>query len=359
MRRGPSAPRDRAHAGDLELRRLPVSSPRDARLGATWTPLQRRKNDALWVLASLALATARPWPLAALRASGRVLGRAAHWLAGNARRTALANVALVFPELDARGRRELVRRCFAELGAYLGETVALLHRRGNATPLPLSREARAVLDDARAEGRGVVFASAHLGPWERVAASLVAAGVPLVALARESYDPRFSRLYERLRAAHGVRVVWRGAPGAAARILRTLRSGDVLGVPMDLRSRVASCDAPFLGHPAPTAIGPARIALRSGAPVVVGTAAPADDGSLVVTATRIAVTGLPADGSAATALTARINAELSRRIVAMPHAWVWMHDRFGPGSRTLEESGPERRRGSRTLEESGPERERG
>ena len=54
---------------------------------------------------------------------------------------------------------------------------------------------------ARREGRGVLFPSAHLGPWERVAPSLVACGVPLVTLARESYDPRFSRLYERLRGA--------------------------------------------------------------------------------------------------------------------------------------------------------------
>jgi len=194
----------------------------------------------------------------------------------------------------------------------------------------------------------VVFASAHLGPWERVAASLVAAGYPLVALARESYDPRFSELYRRLRHGQGVRVIWRAAPGAAASILRTLRRGGMLGVPMDLRSRVPSCDVPFLGHAAPTPIGPARIALRSGAPVVVGTAAPGPGGRIVVTATRIASADLsphalepappaerawrggsaPAAEAAALELTARINAELSRRILAMPDAWVWMHPRW-------------------------------
>jgi KDO2-lipid IV(A) lauroyltransferase len=308
---------------------MSASCPADVRLGATWTARQRCKNDALWILASLALATARPWPVCVLRAVGRLLGHTALRLASRARRTALGNVTRVFPNLDVKARRDLVVRCFVQLGECLGETIALLRARGELAPLRLSPDAHAILDEARAEGRGVLFASAHLGPWERVAASLVAAGVPLVALARESYDPRFSRLYERLRAAHGVRVVWRGAPGAAARILRTLRAGDVLGVPMDLRSRVTSCNAMFLGHPAPTAIGPARIALRSGAPVVVGTAAPGPDGSLVVTATRIPVIDLPPDGTAARVLTERINDEISRRIVAMPDAWVWMHDRFG------------------------------
>ena len=57
-------------------------------------------------------------------------------------------------------------------------------------------------------------------------------------IARESYDPRLSRIYERLRGGHGVDVIWRARPGASARILRALRSGRVLGVPMDLRSRV-------------------------------------------------------------------------------------------------------------------------
>jgi KDO2-lipid IV(A) lauroyltransferase len=300
----------------------------DVRLGDAWTPLQRAKNDALWLLASLSIGASGLLSASALRPLGRALGRAVHLLASATRRTALGNVARVFPELDETGRRALVRRCFASLGEALGDALGLLRGGCALAPLAVSPEAVSILDEARAEGRGVLFPSAHLGPWERVAASLVAAGVPLVALARESYDPRFSRLYERMRGAHGVRVVWRAAPGAAVRILRTLRQGAVLGVPMDLRSRVPSCDAPFLGHPAPTAIGPARIALRARVPVVVGTAAPGDDGGLVVTATRIDTTGLARDEAGARVLTSLINAELSRRILTLPHAWVWMHDRW-------------------------------
>jgi KDO2-lipid IV(A) lauroyltransferase len=286
-----------------------------------------------------------------LRALGRALGALAHLLAPGARTTALDNVERVYPALSPSDRRAFVRTCFATLGEALGETVALLRPPGARGPalLPVSDEAREVLASARAEGRGVVFASAHLGPWERVAASLVAASIPLVTLARESYDPRFSRLYERLRAAHGVRVVWRATPGAAARIVRTLRDGGVLGVPMDLRARVPSRAVPFLGHDAPTAIGPARIALRTGSAVVVGTAAPRPAGpagpgapagpgeGLAVTATRVDAAGLAADERGARELTARINAELSRRILALPHAWVWMHDRWSPPTNREEE----------------------
>jgi KDO2-lipid IV(A) lauroyltransferase len=312
----------------------PTGPRADVRYGGAWTPLQRSKNDALWAIASLALAAVRPFPLSLLRRLGRALGGIAHAFAARARETAAANVARVFPHLAEADRRALVRRSFATLGESLGETVALLHPSRDLRPLPLAGDARTLLADAAAAGRGVLFASAHLGPWEWVAASLVAAGVPLVTLARESYDPRFSRLYERLRGRRGVRVIWRASPGAAARILRALRRGEVLGVPMDLRSRVASCEAPFLGHDAPTAVGPARLALRTGAAVVVGTAAPAQgepsQAPWTITATRIETADLPCDLVGVRTLTARINAELSRRILALPHAWVWMHDRWTP-----------------------------
>jgi len=302
---------------------------RDVRLGGAWTPAQRLKNDALWLSARAALAAARMLPPFALAAGGRALGGLAFGAFGRARRLALANVARVHPDWSASDRTALVRRAFVTLGEHVGEIArALAGQRDCGPPLPLASDARAALREAESQGRGVVFASAHLGPWERVAASLVAGGVPLVAVARESYDPRFSALFARSRARAGVRVIWRAERGAAFRIVRTLRHGEVLGIPMDLRARVESRLVPFLGHLAPTAIGPARIALRTGAAVVVGTSAPRAGGGLEVTATPIATRDLHDDDAGTYELTRRINSELSRRILALPHAWVWMHDRW-------------------------------
>jgi KDO2-lipid IV(A) lauroyltransferase len=113
-------------------------------------------------------------------------------------------------------------------------------------------------------------------------------------------------------------------------MVRTLRRGELLGVPMDLRSRVASIDVPFLGHDAPTAVGPARIALRTGARVVVATIAPAPDGGRALTVTPIATGDLGPGAAGEIALTKRLNDELSRRILALPEAWPWMHPRWSP-----------------------------
>lgn len=317
----------------------PAALHTDLRHGGEWTPAQRLKNDAIFFLASAAIATLGRLPPRALRFAGVALGRVAHALIRPARRLAEDNVALAFPELDPRARRALVARSFRTLGGYLGEAVAMLDPRRPVEPLPFAEGAREALDAAVAERRGVLFASAHLGPWERVAATLVASEVPFTAVAREAYDPRLTRLYDRLRGARGLATIYRGAPGAGASLLRTLRRGYVLGIPMDLASRVPSIEVPFLGHDARTPVGPARLALRTGAAVVVGVPAPrpvpsegtslqGSPSALELSVSRIATSDLDASEDGERILTTRINDALSARIRALPEAWVWMHPRW-------------------------------
>jgi Kdo2-lipid IVA lauroyltransferase/acyltransferase len=299
---------------------------RDRREGGRWTTLQSVKNAFIYLAARSAILALSPLPPRWLRAMGRALGRLVYVALPGPRRTTHQNLERALPELSVTARSELARQVYVELGAHLADTVSLLSPRHGLRALPIEPSSRRILDAAIVEGQGVVFISAHLGPWETVAGSLVASGIDLTAIAREGYDARFTKLFDTLRSKLGVRAIYRGRPGAHVGIIRTLRRGGVLGIPMDLRSRVPSIDAPFLGSPAKTAVGPARIALRTGAPVVVGTAAPGD-GGVRITMTRID-TDLPPDAEGERILTLRINAELSRRILAMPRAWVWMHPRW-------------------------------
>ncbi|HVH44003.1 MAG TPA: lysophospholipid acyltransferase family protein, partial [Labilithrix sp.] len=296
--------------------------PRDIREGGKWSLAQRVKNDVLFYVAAATLWILERLPARPSARTSRAVGVLVWGLAPGLRRVALANVARALPDVAPRARGAFVRKVYRELGELLGDVVGTLDPRRPIDALPFLPGSRECLDAAIAEGRGVVFASAHLGPWERVAASLVLAGVPLTVVAREPYDPRMGRIYRRLRDARGVRTVYRGATGAGIALVRVLRRGEVLGVPMDLASRVPFVEVPFLGSPAPTPVGPARLAIRTGAAVVVGTTAPADDGSLGLSFVRIA------PSTSERELSARINDELSARIRAMPTAWPWMHARW-------------------------------
>jgi KDO2-lipid IV(A) lauroyltransferase len=303
----------------LRPENVSMDAARDVREGERWTLSQRIKNDGLFLAVTIALAIVRSLPVAILRGLGIALGAIAWAALPSARKIAHANVARVFPNRDPRALRAFVRKNYLTLGRELGEAIAMLGPARRIEYLRFAPGALDIMDRAVREGRGVLFASAHLGPWERVAASIVAAGIPMTVVAREAYDPRLTQIYRDLRCARGVRVVWRGASGAGAGLLRTLKRGEVLGVPMDLASRVPSIDVPFLGMPAATAIGPARLALRTHAAVVVGTV----DATRTITMTRISTENVNER-----ALTARINAELSARVLAFPEAWPWMHPRW-------------------------------
>ena len=317
--------------------------PGDLREGGQWTLAQRAKNDVLWVLVSTAVATLGRLPPRALRAAGAALGVLAHAILPGTRRLAERNVALALPGLDTAARRALVARCYRTLGGYHRDAVAMLDPRRPIAPLPFAEGSRELLDQAIGAGRGVVFASAHLGPWERVAATLVASGIDFTAVAREPYDPRLARLYERLRGGRGLRTIYRGTPGAATRLVRTLRRGAVLGIPMDLASRVPSVDVPFLGHVARTPVGPARLALRTRAAVVVGVPAPhpAGGATLELAVSLVATDDLDTSADSERILSTRINDALSMRILALPASWVWMHPRWQPSATTLYSVGKE------------------
>ncbi len=296
-----------------------VSDATDVREGGRWSAAQRAKNDLLFVTAVLALHATRLAPRPVLRAAGRGLGRLLHAVLFGERRRALANVARALPELDEPARRALVARTFVELGGTIADTAASLW--SPAPPLTFAAADQEVLREALRLGRGVVLPSAHIGPWERVASTLIGAGFPLTTLVRESYDRRFDAWMARLRGRAGVRTIPRGGPGAATKIVRTLRSGGVLGAPMDLKSRVPSEMIPFFGVPAPTPIGPARIAHRAGAPIVVATVERVGH-ELALTCTRLE------PGTDALETTRAINAELTRRIGTALELWPWMHPRF-------------------------------
>jgi Kdo2-lipid IVA lauroyltransferase/acyltransferase len=295
-----------------------------------WSRAQRWKNDAIFVAASTAVGLATTLPRTWLPGLGSAVGSAAYMLLGRARKATHENLELVHPAISARTRKAMARDVFRRLGQNLTDTVALLDptEAPNRT-LGITPGARAALESALAEGRGVVYATCHLGPWERMAALLAELGYPITTVARESYDPRFhGLLYEKLRTSRNVDVIYRGDARAPFAIVRALRRGRVVGFLVDLPGRVTTRPVRWLGRSSRVALGPARLALRTGSPIVVGTPAPAENG-LIVRIERLP-TGDLAPGEAGEAtLCQRIADALSERILDLPAHWPWMHPSFG------------------------------
>lgn len=293
---------------------------RDLRRKGRWGPLQRLKNAVIYQVIRLALELLDRAPASLLRNLGRYLGQLAHGVLWRGRALARQNLAQSLPELEPR---RAARETFRQAGENLARI--LLLRRPDFRVLDhvhIPEEARTMLEQALAEGRGAVFVSAHLGPFEWLPAAIAELGFEPSVVVRESYDPRLDPIVDAHRVARGIEVIHRGHPGAAMRIVRALRAGRLVGFLPDLGGRVPSVRARFLSRTTPLAVGPQRIARRAFAPLFVGTLAPtgALDG-FELQLQRIEI----ADELVMTQSVANC---LGDAIEASPEHWLWMSPRF-------------------------------
>ena len=313
---------------------MSVPAVADVREGGTWTSRQRRKNDALYALIRAAIAVVRRAPRGVVAALCGALGVLAWALLGRERGLVRARLEAGLGQ-PVSSRR--VRAVFLSAGDVLADTLALLDPRERAgRTMTMDAASHEVVRVALAEGRGVVYVAAHLGPWERMAALLVEEGFSVATVARESYDPRLTALYEGLRAPRGVRSIYRGRPGAATAIVRELRAGRAVGFLIDLPSRVRSIRAPLFGVEQSVPIGAARIALARGAAIVVGTPSRATRGApLQLLVERVRTDDLAPGAANEIALTRRLATALEARIAARPEAWLGLFAPAAPAARQL------------------------
>lgn len=255
--------------------------------------------------------------------AGHLIGRLTALLAGRERNLARRHLedALSVP-LSERRLSVLLRGLSAELGRNAVEMARLLLSPERLPEVEIPEETRQVLDAALAEDKGVVYVTGHIGNWELMALCLARAGYPISTVAKSSYDPRFTRYIARARKRFGVEVIHRGDPGAPKAMLRALKRGRILGFLMDQDTDVPSVFVPFFGRPAHTPTGPALIALRTGAPSVVGTIRRTRSGAHRIEVERVEI---PGEVRAATAC---YTSHLERRIRQRLSQWVWFHRRW-------------------------------
>jgi KDO2-lipid IV(A) lauroyltransferase len=249
-------------------------------------------------------------------------------LLGRHRRTAERAIRAVLEETNPR---RVTRACFVNVGENLAVTLLLRRPEVRATEcVLLPPSSHSLLDAALSEGRGMVFVSAHLGPFELVAATVAELGYRPAVVVRESYDSRLDRLVDAHRVGRGIEVIHRGVSGSGGRIVRAIRQGRPVGFLTDLGGRVKSSPTMLLGCQVDVPIGPSTIALRARCPLVVGTLRP-----LRVESSRplgrppwFALDITRIDAPDEPLLRQWVADELSRRIRGAREQWLWMAPRF-------------------------------
>ena len=122
------------------------------------------------------------------------------------------------------------------------------------------------LEAAYEKGHGVLSLTAHVGCWEIMGQYYTTIGMATAAIARRLYDPRFERMLVETRERRGVVNITRGSD--TRDIIRMLKKNHMVGVLVDQDTKVKGVFVDFFGKPAHTAIAPALLSIRYGAPIV-------------------------------------------------------------------------------------------
>lgn len=176
---------------------------------------------------------------------------------------------------------------------------------------------------AKAAGKGVLFATLHLGAWELSAFSHALMAEPMHVVVRPLDNPLLNAFVEARRAASGNVIV--GKKEAARSVFQALKDNRAVGILVDQNVGMdEGIFVNFFGRKACVSPTFAKLAARTGAAVIPGYAIWSPDERKFVLRfdEPVGITGNTFID------TQRIQNALERAIRAYPDQWLWIHRRW-------------------------------
>ena len=246
------------------------------------------------------------------------------------RKVAERNLAFAMPEENADRVIDGVFQSIARLLVAFAKFPAI--GRGNVGQW-IRCEGAEHFEQALRAGRGVLFATAHLGNWELSAFAHALLTGPMNVVVRPLDNPLIDRMVERRRGLSGNRLI--SKRDIARPILKALAANEAVGILIDQNaSPDAGVFVDFFGMPACSGTGFAKLAARSGAAVIPGFALWSEEEQRYVLRFY---PPLPMTGDAARD-TATLQKKLAEIVRAYPDQWLWIHRRWKtrpPGKTSL------------------------
>jgi len=168
---------------------------------------------------------------------------------------------------DPRALEHLVRSAFRHNARYYLEVARVPALRARDIDERLMIETPDVVTEAFSSGTPVIFVGLHFGAIELPARFLAARVGQAVAPMETIDDPALQAWFVRTRGASGIRIV--GLREARRALLAALREGISVGLVGDRDLTGGGVPVTLFGAPATLPLGPAMLALESGAPLYV------------------------------------------------------------------------------------------
>jgi len=181
---------------------------------------------------------------------------------------------------------------------------------------------------ALSRGKGAIAVTAHYSAWELIPRAVRLLGHRAGVVGRKLSNPMVSDMLDGMRTKPGVELIDRGAGGRD--ILRALRRNTALGILIDQdTTAVESGFVDFFGIPALTPLGPARLALRFGVPILTLHIRRRDDGSYLLRIDEpLDISRYSECDVAVTEITQLLTSSIEEWIREDPRQWIWFHERW-------------------------------
>lgn len=253
---------------------------------------------------------------------GARLGKVLYGIDKKHRMRTQANLTVAFPEWTSDYRHEMVKKVYEHFGIVAADFMRTPKRSTQEVIESVELLGYEHYEEANSRGKGVLLCTAHFGNWERAGHFFRAIGNELSVVAREADQGPVEKRVGDLRKAAGLHVLYRGAD--AREMIKRLRANQTLAILPDQNSDEVFI--PFFGHAAGSAIGPAKLHIKTGAALVPGYLVRTGPGKYrAITEPVIDLNGQNDDVEA---LTREISLSLERVVRLYPEQYLWLHDRW-------------------------------
>jgi Kdo2-lipid IVA lauroyltransferase/acyltransferase len=269
----------------------------------------------------------RSLPLTAAFFTGKCLGLVIYYFIPIRKKVTLDNLRIAFPEKPIKELKRIARRAYINFSLNMIEFMLL----PQITPDYLKKHMTFVnpelLEQMHKEGKGTICITGHFGNWELLGAAIVARGFPMTGIVKEQSNKRVDRLINQYRNKVGIGHLYLGM--AVRGVLKSLKNNMFVALVADQDAHNEGVFVDFMGRPSSTAPGPAIFAIKTGAPIVFGSAVRVNTTDHVIYLEKI-------DHSDLNGLTEKNIHELTQRhakvleksIRKWPDHWFWMHKRW-------------------------------
>lgn len=239
------------------------------------------------------------------------------------RRVALQNLAMALPELSGRERERIISGVFRSIARLLVAFARFPQIHRENVSQWIRYEGYEHFEEALKTGRGVLFATAHLGNWELSAFAHALLAAPMDIMVRALDNPKIDALVENRRALSGNRLIKKR--DSARAILKALQANRSVGILIDQNtSPDQGIFVDFFGIPACSSVGFAKLAAHSGAAVIPGFALWSEQEERYVLRFYPAVS-ISGDAEEDTR---RLQKQIEAVIREYPDQWLWIHRRW-------------------------------